>query len=119
MKGYNPAPEKRSENSIITPGPPPKKRWAAHDECDPLKDIYRGLKIIHGEGWMPDMTDEQKAAYVFAQAVAAQIRLEGMKAQNILCIQMGQPPLYGEEEFNDLVKEFTIGHNDILSLFHS
>lgn len=65
------------------------------------------------------MTDEQKAAYVFAQAVNALVRIEGMKAANAFRAIREDQPAYWEQEFYDLEKEFCIGHNDVISLFHS
>lgn len=64
------------------------------------------------------MTSEQKAAFVMAQAACAMAKIAAMQAENQRCAAQGQPPKYGEDDFNHLDREFTIGHNDVIGLFH-
>lgn len=64
------------------------------------------------------MTDEQKAAYVHAQAVAAQAEIEAMKAENQLRIMQGKTIAYGEEAFTAVIERYGLHHNDLMTLFH-
>jgi len=65
------------------------------------------------------MTDEQKAAYVFANAVAAQAEIEGMKSENRLREFQDLSPAYGEKEFMEIIDKYGLYHNAMLSLFHN
>lgn len=58
------------------------------------------------------MTDEQKAAYVQAQAAAALIEAMGMVAANT------QGKAYREEHFQEVIVKYGIHHNALMSLFH-
>ncbi len=49
------------------------------------------------------MTPEQKAAYVFAQSVAAMAEIEAMKAANQMREMNGHTIAYGEEAFGPSV----------------
>lgn len=64
------------------------------------------------------MTEEQKAAYVFAQAIAALVELESMKAANLMREMQGKSIAYGEEEFLALIEKWGIHNNAMISLFH-
>lgn len=65
------------------------------------------------------MTDVQKAAYVFAQAVAAMAEIESMKAANWMREDQGKTIAYGEEAFLAVIEEYGIHHNATTGLFQS
>ena len=58
------------------------------------------------------MTDEQKAAYVQANAIAALIEAMGMVVANV------QGKTYREEHFQEVIVKYGIYHNAMMSLFH-
>ena len=64
------------------------------------------------------MTDEQKAAYVNANAACALIEAMGMVAENQLRTSKGQSQAYGEESFFHLLEYYGIHSNTTLTLFH-
>ena len=64
------------------------------------------------------MTDEQKAAYVFAQAVAALSEVEGMKAENMQREVLGQAMAYRRIDFQGVIEEYGLHNNGLLTLFH-
>ena len=64
------------------------------------------------------MTDEQKAAYVNAQAAAALIEAMGMVAENQSRERQGKAQAYGEKSFFDLPYTYGLHHNTAMSLFH-
>ena len=64
------------------------------------------------------MSDEQKAAYVNAQAVACMCELQGMLALNAERERAGHSPAYDDGAFIDLPARFAITHNQVLGLFH-
>ena len=63
------------------------------------------------------MTPEQKAAYIFAQSVAAMAEIEGMKATNLERERHGDALAYDKMSFNNIPDEYGISHNAILMLF--
>lgn len=63
------------------------------------------------------MTEQQAAAYVQAQATAAMIEAEGMKAQNRIAEIREEYPPFDGGDFTDLIEKYGLGHNTILSLF--
>jgi len=64
------------------------------------------------------MTEEQKAAYVNAQATAALIEAMGMAAENMQREQHGQSIAYNEKAFQDVIEKWGIHHNAVIRLFH-
>lgn len=62
------------------------------------------------------MTPDQKASYVFAQAVCALARIEYMKAENAQRANQGQSVAY-LEAFNNVAKLWGITSDQILSFF--
>jgi len=64
------------------------------------------------------MTDEQKAAYVIGEAVAAFVECQAMMQVNKEREAKGQGYTYGEEDFMKLHEHHCICHNSTLSLFH-
>jgi hypothetical protein len=63
------------------------------------------------------MTPEQKAAYVFAQAVAAHIESLAMIAANTERESQGMALAYDETAFAGLIDRYGLGHNNIVSFF--
>ena len=65
------------------------------------------------------MTDEQKAAYIYSQSVAALAVIEGMKVANtsseIQCI----PKPYEERAFLDVVTNHGIHSEQVIGFFKS
>lgn len=64
------------------------------------------------------MTNEQKAAYVFAQSVAATAAIEGMKAENAIRESEGKSLAYDGPAFLAVIEEYGIHHNGVLTIFH-
>jgi len=64
------------------------------------------------------MTDEQKAAYVHAQSVAATAQIEGMKATNTERERDGKALAYDELAFQDIINEYGLHSNALITLFH-
>lgn len=64
------------------------------------------------------MTDEQKAAYVFAQAVCAMAEIESMKAANMERDAQGASMAYDEAAFLAVIEKWGIHHNGVLGQFH-
>ncbi len=66
------------------------------------------------------MTDEQKAAYVAAQAALLNARIAGMVAENQHRMNCNNSIAYGVEEFESVISEYEpfIGHNACIELFH-
>lgn len=65
------------------------------------------------------MTEEQQAAYIQAQAVAAMCEALGMMSENMQRVQRGESIAYGEEAFQKVVDDHGIHHNQVIGLFHS
>jgi hypothetical protein len=66
------------------------------------------------------MTDEQKAAFVNAQAAMLNAKVAAMTAENQHRLSLGQSVAFGETEFHDTIQEYecVIGHNACIELFH-
>ena len=64
------------------------------------------------------MTDEQKAAYVIAQAVSAYAEIEGMRAENKHRENCGHAVAYAEDAFVAVPDKYGLGHNTLMGLFH-
>ncbi len=65
------------------------------------------------------MTDEQKAAFINAQASIYNGRVAGMVAENQQRMALGNSVAYDEEAFIILEREYgaALGHNAVLVLF--
>ena len=64
------------------------------------------------------MTDEQKAAYVHAQSVAAMAEIEGMKAQNEQRKIDGYLTMaYSEEQFMDIIDDYGLREDQLTAFF--
>jgi ABC-type uncharacterized transport system ATPase component len=60
------------------------------------------------------MGEEQKAAFLMAQTVAAQIELAAMQAENETRTMQGYSLAYSEEDFLALIGKYGIGHNQAI-----
>jgi hypothetical protein len=65
------------------------------------------------------MTDEQKVAYVQAQAAAALIEAMGMVAENMQRDRHGFSMAYDAKAFQDVIENYGIHHNTVVGLFHN
>lgn len=65
------------------------------------------------------MSPEQKAAYVFSQAVCALIKAMGMHAENQANLKANGEIVYGEKEFDKIVNDYGIHHNAVHDYTHS
>lgn len=63
------------------------------------------------------MTQEQEAAYVFAQSVCALAEIEGMKAENMQREFLGKAMAYDAGAFVAVIKKYDIHHNAVLGTF--
>jgi len=64
------------------------------------------------------MTPEEKAAYIHASAIAAQIEMEGMKVDNQRDVLNGHAPSYDYASFAELIKKHGIHHNAMMEVFN-
>jgi len=64
------------------------------------------------------MNDEQKAAYVMAQAACALIEAQGMVAVNKTRELRGESLAYVEEDFMAVINKYGIDHNSVLGTFY-
>lgn len=65
------------------------------------------------------MTENQKAAYIIAQSVAAYANIEGMKAHNQHQLAIGETMLYDEKAFAEVPQIFGINSDQVITLFHN
>lgn len=63
------------------------------------------------------MTEEQKAAYIFSQSVAALIELESMCTANAERESRGEQQIYSEDAILSLQNKYGVHHNAVCSLF--
>ena len=63
------------------------------------------------------MNENEKAAYVMSQSMAALIEAMGMQAENAYKLRKGQTPPYGFSDFNELIMRYGIGCNDVIAFF--
>ena len=63
------------------------------------------------------MTQQQAAAYIFAQAMCAQAEIAGMQAVNAQYVARGEEPPRSEAEFTAMIDRYGISHNAVLRLF--
>jgi len=64
------------------------------------------------------MTDEQKVAFVNAQAACAMAEMMGMAAENAVRASKNQAQAYPGGAFFALADKYLIGHNAVISFFH-
>ena len=60
----------------------------------------------------------RQATYVFAQAVAALARIEGMKAFNQERQNNGYSLGYSEDAFEKIIEDFGLGHNSVMTILN-
>ena len=64
------------------------------------------------------MTEEQKAAYIIAQATCASAEIAGMQAANQHRLSLGHSIAYDEDAFAAIANKYGIHHNAGISFFH-
>jgi hypothetical protein len=64
------------------------------------------------------VTKEQKAAYVFSQAVCALAEIEAMRALNTYREMRGETIAYDDGPFFDVITKYGIDYNSVVSLFY-
>lgn len=65
------------------------------------------------------MTDEQKAAFIMAQAAVLNAEITGMAAENYIRMYRGEALAYDEQAFQAAVNRSPCHHNAVLTLFGS
>ena len=60
------------------------------------------------------MTENERAAYIFSQSVAALAKIEGMKAENMQRAAVGECMAYSDGDFFRVIEEYGIGHNTVV-----
>lgn len=65
------------------------------------------------------MTDEQKAAFIMAQAACLNAGVAGMVATNMQCQAHGDSPVYDEADFKAAIDRSGCHHNAVLMFFES
>lgn len=63
------------------------------------------------------MTDEQKAAFVMAQAACVNAMVAAYQAVNDNKRHLGQPPVYGKQDFEALIEQYGVHHNAVVGMF--
>ena len=64
------------------------------------------------------MDDAIKAAMINARCAAAMIRAMGMQAENQNRSHRGENVAYWEDDFNRVIEEEGVGHNDVMSVLN-
>ena len=64
------------------------------------------------------MTNEQKAAYINAQAAVLNGTIAGMQAENVYRQHRGETIAYSQDAFIKVVDESGCHHNQCMTLFH-
>lgn len=65
------------------------------------------------------MNDEQKAAYIIAQAAVLQATVAGMAAENMIRWHRSESMAYDESAFEDAINKSGVHHNAVIEFFHS
>ena len=65
------------------------------------------------------MTKMQAAAYIFSQAICANIEMQGMRAANEERKRLGVIPMYSESDFYNLIEKYSIHHNGAIGMFNN
>lgn len=63
------------------------------------------------------MTDEQKAAFIMAQAAVLNATILGMEAANSMRAYRGDLPRYGEQDFQNAINRSACHHNAVVTFF--
>ena len=70
-----------------------------------------------GSGREGIMTDEQKAAFIMAQATCAMATIAGMQAENRQRLANGYSITYDETAFENVANRYGIHHNAVITFF--
>ncbi len=65
------------------------------------------------------MNEEQKAAFIMAQAAVLNATIAGMTAENMQREAVGSSMAYGEDAFQDAINASGCHHNAVLTLFQN
>lgn len=65
------------------------------------------------------MDREQRITYMNSQIACAQIEAIGMSAANTERILNKEPPLYSHQDFLNLINQYGIHHNAVVSFLES
>lgn len=65
------------------------------------------------------MTPEQQAAYVIAMAACVMAETAAMQAENQQRTHRGEAAAYSESAFTDMISNYGIHHNAVLTMFRS
>ncbi len=65
------------------------------------------------------MTDEQKAAFIMAQAAVLNATVAGMVAENYEQMQRDGSLVYGEQDFQNRINASACHHNAVVTFFGS
>ena len=65
------------------------------------------------------MTEEQSAAYVNAQTIAARAEVEGMVAENQQRAACGNAMAFDGADFETVIEKYGLHHNALIALFNS
>jgi len=68
---------------------------------------------------MEDYSEYRRCLIVQASIVRAQIMFEGMKAENAIREANGEAPAYREEDFDRLIDDSGIGHDNVLATLYA
>ncbi len=60
------------------------------------------------------MDENSQAAYIMAQVACALIGMEGMKADNLQRQACCESPAYVQNDFDNLLVEYCISHNEVI-----
>lgn len=62
------------------------------------------------------MTHEEKIAFFNSQVIAAQITAFGMVSENQNRVVQGHEVMYHEKDFQQVIIDYGIGHNDAVDI---
>lgn len=65
-----------------------------------------------------DVRMMRQVAYVMSQSVAALCRLEGMKTLNAERARKDQAEAYTEKDFEQIIYDFGLWHNDVTNILN-
>ena len=60
------------------------------------------------------MNEEQRIVFIQSQIVCANAKIEGMKAENEVNLNMGLPPDFVQADFENVPVEFGLTHNQVI-----
>lgn len=74
--------------------------------------LWKGIGFTMNE---KDVLMMRQVVFVFSQTVSALIRLEAMKTLNAERFRKGQTEAYTEADFEEIINDFGLGHNNVLN----